>query len=152
MAQFLQCDALLNIEPVIRQLDKLLDDDATMLEVYSMFAKMCDPYVPMQEGVLSQSVQIMPDRLRYPSPYAHYMYEGIVYGPNIPIFENGIIVGWFSPPGQKKHPTGKLISYSTDRHPLASAKWDQKMLADKGEEFAEQLNEILARHYNSLNG
>ena len=37
-----------------------LVDDELMLQVHNLFAKMCDPYVPMNEGVLAQSTIISP--------------------------------------------------------------------------------------------
>ena len=123
-------------------------DDAGKLEITNLFAKMCNDYVPMDEGILSQTVVVEPERIRYTAPYAHYMYVGEVYGPNIPIVQDGMIVGWFSPPGQKKNPTGRSIVYSTEKHPLATKEWDKAMLRDKGDEFYEKAKEIVVRRYN----
>ena len=50
-----------------------------------------------------KDINVSSDGVYYNSPYAHYQFEGIVYGPNIPIFENGVIVGWWSRPN--KQPT-----------------------------------------------
>ena len=127
-------------------------DDSTMYAVHNLFAKMCDPYVPFQEGVLSQTLEITPQWVRYVQPYSHYIYTGLVYGPNIPIMENGVIVGWFSPPGQKKHPTGKRIQYGTGVHPKASAEWDKAMMQEHGDEFNEQVKQILIRRAAELYG
>lgn len=129
-----------------------LKDDNVMYQIHNLFAKMCDPYVPMKEGVLSQSVNIEKDKVIYPQPYAHYMYVGEVYGPNIPIIEDGIVVGWFSPPGQKKHPTGKDINYNKEMHPLASKEWDKAMMNARGEEFLNQVKEILMQRFKELYG
>ena len=76
----------------------------------------CDPMIPFQQGALRNSV-IYPDgiyggEIEYNTPYAHYQYEGIVYGPNIPIRDaEGNITGWYSPP--KKNPTGRPLAYHT---------------------------------------
>ena len=129
-------------EAIVGKLDKLIDD-TTMLQVHNEFARMCDPYVPMDTGTLAQTTEITPEGVRYTQPYAHYQYEGLVYGPNIPIIENGMIVGWFSPPGQKKNPTGEAIHYSTEQHPLASSQWDKAMMKDQGDEFKQQVTNIL---------
>lgn len=125
--------------------DKLseINNSRTMLAIHNQLAKMCDPYVPMREGALAQTVQISPTGVRYTQPYARYQYYGQVYGPNIPIIENGQIVGWFSPPGQKKHPTGQYMTHSTEMHPLASSFWDKAMLRDHREEFEQYIKEIL---------
>ena len=120
-----------------------LNTAQTMLAIHNQLAKMCDPYVPMQEGTLAQTVQISPSSVTYTQPYARYQYYGEVYGPNIPIVENGEIVGWFSPPGQKKHPTGRYMTHSTEKHPLASSFWDKAMLRDHRDEFEQYIKEIL---------
>lgn len=128
-----------------RDIQDVLNDKATRLAINNEFARRCDPYVPMAEGVLAQSVQVQEDGIYYPGPYAHYMYIGQVYGPNIPIVKNGEIVGWFSPKDKPKHPTGREIHYSTDRHPLATKEWDKAMMRDKGEDFTHTVEAILYR-------
>ncbi len=112
------------------------------LGIYNTLAKKCDPYVPMQEGTLAQTVDVTPDGVTYNQPYARYQYYGEVYGPNIPIIENGIIVGWFSPPNQKKHPTGRSINYSKEKHPLATSFWDKAMMRDHGDEFEKEVHDV----------
>lgn len=140
-----------NMSSIQQKFDNLINDEV-MLEIHNAFAKMCDPYVPMDEGVLAQSVIVEKDHIRYPGPYAHYQYVGEVYGPNIPITENGIIVGWFSPPGKKKHPTGRAINYGREKHPLASKEWDKAMMTDKGDVFTQQVKDILVRRAKQLYG
>lgn len=146
-------DAHINTKKLEQQFQSLVDDDC-MYEIHNLFAKMCDPYVPMDEGVLSQSVAlgISAHSITYPGPYAHYMYVGEVYGPNIPIIEDGIVVGWFSPPGQKKHPTGREMQYSAEKHPLASKEWDKAMMRDKGDIFLKQVADILVQRCKELYG
>ena len=90
------------------------------------------PYTPMDTGAMIQSAiagtVIGSGKIEYNSPYARYLYYGEVYGPNIPKKENGIIVGYWSPP--KKQPTGRPLTYSTERHPLAGKLWFERMKAD----------------------
>ena len=73
------------------------------------------PYVPFSTGLLYNTVNIMPGRgdalIEHVVPYAHYAYEGIVYGPNVPISQGGKIVGYFSPEAPK-HRTGGMMHYS----------------------------------------
>lgn len=76
----------------------------------------CDPLIPFQQGALRNSVNypqgIYGGEIEYNTPYAHYQYEGEVYGPNIPIKDaDGNITGWWSPP--KKNPTGRKLQYHT---------------------------------------
>ena len=124
----------------------VLNNEEFKLVLNNTFAKMCDPYVPMDEGVLSQTLNITPEYIEYTQPYAHYQYIGQVYGPNIPITENGVIVGWFSRPGVPKQPTGRAINYSIDKHPLATSHWDEAMLRDKRDEFNEQVKNLIAEY------
>lgn len=103
----------INFLDIEKQLESL-DDPDTMQQVHNTYAKFLDPYVPMDEGVLAHDVTVTPEYVQYNSPYAHYMYTGIVYGPNIPIMSNGEIIGYWSPPNQAKHPTGASIDYSKE--------------------------------------
>lgn len=75
-----------------------------------------DKYVPFSQGALRSSVSypqgIYGGEITYNTPYAHYLYEGTVYGPNIPIKDReGNITGWYSP--QKKSPTPRKLQYHT---------------------------------------
>lgn len=82
------------------------------------------PYVPFREGALYNTVNITggggEGMIEHTVPYAHYLYEGEVFGPNIPIMQGGVPVGYFSPV-VPKHPTGKLMHYSG----MGSRHWDE---------------------------
>lgn len=103
--------------------------------VQKYFTKRCadymDQYVPFAEGQLAYDNRVIEDdKIIYQSPYAHYMYEGKVMGPNIPIKENGVIVRWISPKGKPKHYTGADIDYSksiASGHKNAGPHWDKRM-------------------------
>lgn len=133
-----------------KKFSKLLTDDKTMLAVHSLLFKMQTPYVPFDTGTLSQNVEVTAKHVKYKQPYAHYMYEGVVYGPNIPIIQNGVVVGFFSRPGVKKTPTGKYINYDKSHHPLATSHWDMVMLANEGDAFQRQVEKILERNAKKL--
>lgn len=94
-----------------------------------------DKYTPMRTGALIRSAtlgtKIGSGRIVYNSPYARYQYYGEIYGPNIPIYKDGELMGWRSPP--KKHPTGREITYSKDKNPNAQKLWFEKMKSEKGE-------------------
>lgn len=114
--------------------------------------RLMKPYMPFKNGFLEQSATlgtvIGSGEIHQNLPYAHYMYYGNVYGPNFPIVEengntsgmvvfgkyegNGVIVGWCSPKGKKKHPTGRKLKYKTNgKHPQAGPFWFKRMVADK---------------------
>lgn len=73
----------------------------------------CDPYVPMQSGILKNTAQISADgsELVYNQPYAHYQYHGIAMAGRAP-----------------KHYTGRPLKYHGA--PMRGAEWEKRMLAD----------------------
>lgn len=119
--------------------------------VQTFFTKRCaehmDKYVPFKEGELAyDNRRIETNKVIYNSAYAHYMYEGKVMGPNIPIKDNGIIVGWFSPKGKPKQYTGKDIRYSKDGgHPYAGPYWDERMWSAEKDEVIEEVQNYVNR-------
>lgn len=111
----------------------------------------CMPYVPHDTGTLETSpyavTVIGSGEVVYPGPYAHYMYYGEVYGPNVPVFidDSGEPAYFFSPPGEKKHPTGKQLQYSTDYNPLAGPFWLERMKADHLQDIIEEARKNVRR-------
>ena len=96
----------------------------------------CQPYVPASpDRTLEFSAQVSTDigsgQVIWNTPYAHYQYMGEVYGPNIPIIQDGILMGWFSPPGRPKSPTGRELTYDTSQNPMAGPHWFERMKADR---------------------
>ncbi len=108
------------------------------------------PYVPFDEGILSGSAntatEIGSGEVSYDTPYARYLYYGEIYGPNIPIVENGIVVGWCSPP--EKYPTGRQIQYNTDKNPLAGPYWFERAMADHKDDVLKEAQDAANRRGN----
>ena len=71
-----------------------------------------DPYIPYRSGTLAKSALlntvIGSGKIVQATPYARYMYYGEIYGPNIPLKVGGEIVGFYSPAGMSKTPTGRI--------------------------------------------
>lgn len=108
----------------------------------------CRPYVPASPNrVLENSAQsdVENGQVIWNTPYAHYQYMGIVYGPNIPIIQDGILMGWFSPPGRPKSPTDRELTYDTSQNPMAGSYWFERMKAD-------HLNDILEEAEKAMTG
>ncbi|MDD3337810.1 MAG: minor capsid protein [Lachnospiraceae bacterium] len=105
-------------------------------------------YVPARTFTLGKSAyaatQIGSGKVVYPGPYARYQYYGEIYGPNIPIFDDnsGEPTGFWSPPGKKKHPTGRPLQYSTDLNPLAGSFWVPRMKADHTEDILREAKNV----------
>lgn len=105
-------------------------------------------YAPWEDGSLAKSAygatQIGSGKVIYPGPYAHYQYYGEVYGPNIPVFEDdsGIPTKFFSPKGQKKHPTGRSLQHSTDVNALAGPFFFERMKADHVQDILQEAKNV----------
>ena len=108
-------------------------------------------YCPWDTGNMAKSAytatQIGSGEVVYPGPYAHYQYYGEVYGPNIPIFDDdsGEPTGFFSPPGKKKHPTGRALHHNTDTNPLAGPFWFERMKADHLKDIVKEARSVVGR-------
>lgn len=74
-------------------------------------------------GRLRDSASVTKDGITWRVPYAHYVWAGSVYGPNIPIHAKGdtkTVIGFYSPKGEKKTPTGEVMNYTT---PGSGPRW-----------------------------
>lgn len=145
-------DVKFDIEPLIDKFETIFDDDKFKLAVNNTLARYCDPYVPFLNSPLSTTIEVTTEGVSYIQPYARYQYYGEIYGPNIPIKQDGEIVGWFSPKGKPKHPTGRKMNYTKDFHPLATSKWDEAMMRDRGEEFCEEVKRLVNWRAKELYG
>ena len=110
----------------------------------------CTPYVPVSpdrtlEFSAQPSTEIGSGEVIWNTPYAHYQYMGIVYGPNIPIVKDGVLMGWFSPPGRPKSPTDRELKYDTSRKPLAGPRWFERMKADRLNDILEAARRAVTR-------
>ena len=108
----------------------------------------CQPYVPASpDRTLEFSAQVSTEigsgEVIWNTPYAHYQYMGIVYGPNIPVIEDGVLMGWFSPPGRPKHPTDRKLTYDTSQNPLAGPHWFERMKADRLADLLDEARRVM---------
>jgi len=104
-----------------------------------------EPYVPFRQGALRGSVRyplgIHGDIIEYNTPYAHYLYNGEVYGPNIPKYDGaGNLIGFWSPP--TKHPTGRKMHYYA---PGTGDHWVERASADHMKEWEVLVCNILLK-------
>ena len=110
----------------------------------------CTPYVPASpnrtlEFSAQVSTEIGSGLVIWNTPYAHYQYMGIVYGPNIPIIQDGVLMGWFSPPGRPKHPTDRELTYDTSQNPMAGPYWFERMKADRLNDILDEARSAMLR-------
>ena len=89
------------------------------------------------------STEIGSGQVVWNTPYAHYQYMGIVYGPNIPVIQDGILMGWFSPPGRPKHPTDRELTYDTAQNDRAGSYWFERMKADRLNDILDEARRVM---------
>lgn len=90
--------------------------------------RLCDPYVPMQQGMLKNQATIAADGayIVYTQPYAHYQYYGEVMAGRAP----------------KKY-TGRELTYHGA--PMRGKEWDKRMLADKSKDLERSIDAYIKR-------
>lgn len=96
--------------------------------IASEVARLSDPYVPMQQGLLKNTRTIASDgsQIVYTQPYAHYQYYGKVMAGRAP----------------KKY-TGDDLTYNGA--PMRGARWTERMLIDKRAEIENNVEKFIAR-------
>ena len=90
-------------------LDMLSNDPTVLTHINQIIGTALNQFVPMQTGVLRESMYADSIGVHWNTPYAHYQYEGEVYGINFPIRVDKTIIGWRSKPGVRKSPTGREL-------------------------------------------
>ena len=138
---------------VQKKLSYLLKRPEVRADIHLAYANRTEKYVPLDTGTLRETVETGVDFVRWGVPYAHYMNEGMVYGPNFPITRNikfsdtsvNQVVGWYSIPNKKKHPTGKPIIYHT---PGTGPHWETKVMENYVDKiaFQREVTQILKRY------
>lgn len=103
-----------------------------------------DAYIPMESGIL-KNTKTYPNNheIKYTSPYAHYMYKGVVYiSPTLGVsgipLKNG---KWWSPKGEKKLATNKPLKYSGA--PKRGKEWDKRMKSDRKNDIKRDLQNYI---------
>ena len=95
-------------------------DNRARIYLASEVKRLCDPYVPMQRGILKNTAVTAADgsSITYIQPYAHYQYYGEAMAGRAP-----------------KRYSGKPLHYNGG--PMRGPRWDKRMMADKGNELLE---------------
>lgn len=123
--------------------DRAENDSAFWTYAATEWHRLYKDYVPMSQGQLYTQVHFAPKEIEHYAPYAHYQYEGKVYGPNIPIMEGKRVTGYFSQPNRPKRPTGKSLQYNHDNHPKAGPKWDKAAAPTQAPKLAQAMQSYI---------
>lgn len=99
------------MQRAISKLEKGVDDK-TLVEIGDVMGKALGTYAPEDTGTLKKSYKVIVTKneatvtWKYNgSParkYAHYQAEGVVYGPNHPVFRNNLFANEFQSPKDKR--------------------------------------------------
>lgn len=94
----------------------------------SQVKRLCDPYVPMQQGLLKNQATIAGDGsyIVYTQPYAHYQYYGKVMAGRAP-----------------KHYTEDDLTYHGA--PTRGPQWDKRMLIDKSNDLEKSIDAYIKK-------
>lgn len=112
-----------DIRPVVILRARGLGDSArARVFLANEVARLSDPYVPMQQGILKNTKQIAGNgrMITYLGPYAHYQYVGEVMAGRAP-----------------KHYTGKPLKYHGA--PMRGPEWDKRMMADRRDDLVQSV-------------
>ena len=120
-----------------KQIIALSKNPRVMKQIAEKAIDLINPYVPEDSGALRESAHVIyhekqvqivwgdnlhrSNRKVPTNAYAHYQYEGVVYGPNFQVTIDGKRV-WRSPKGKPKYRTERELSY---RSPGARKHWTE---------------------------
>lgn len=101
-------------------------DNRAQVYLASEVKRLCEPYVPFQNGPLKNTAVVASDgsAVTYVQPYAHYQYYGEAMAGRAP-----------------KHYTGEKLTYSGGG--LRGPQWDKRMMADKSKELVNNLEKFM---------
>ena len=103
-------------------------DNRVQVYLASEVKRLCDPYVPMQQGLLKNTAAVSADgkSITYVQPYAHYQYYGEVMAGRAP----------------QKYTGDKLTYHGT---PMRGPRWEKRMLADKSDDLVRNIQTYMGR-------
>ena len=104
------------------KLQKLIEDDSVKVQANQILARIIDPWIPYDTGELAGNITITADGITYHAPYAAKNY----YGDD--------------------------IRHKTDKHPLATAHWDDVAMQTEMPKLIAEIRDVLIRKANEQNG
>ena len=112
------------------------NSDALRRHIASEVKRFSDPYVPYQQGLLKNASIANDGRtITYGAPYAHYHWVGEIYGPNIPLGDEG----FFS--RGPKSPIGRQMNYHGA--PMRGPKWTERAMADRKSDLEQSVKTFI---------
>lgn len=129
-----------------QQIADRIFDDATMTFIHTRLQAYCSDYVPMDSGMLDDTVDVTSEYVHYKQPYAHFQWEGIVF-----VDDRGSA---YAKQNHSKHPTGTPLKYNRNpdgtprqsvHHPLATSHWEVAAMAAHKGDLCQDITNYLKR-------
>ncbi len=105
----------------VERFKHVVDAPQTKLELHQVLKDISDPYVPYNTGRLSENVTVNSDGITYHQPYARRVYYG------------------------------DYMNFRKDKHPLATARWNEVAITDNEEEFNARCSDVIREAINNAN-
>lgn len=122
--------------------DHGLDDNGRVVQhLRNTVDRLSDAYIPMDSGTL-KNTKYYPNAysIKYISPYAHYTYKG-----ELMLSPTGS--SW-AKLGEKKHYAGKSLKFR--QAPKRGANWDKRLVAERGNDIAQDLQNFIDKGATSV--
>lgn len=126
----------INIFNPQRTMSRILDDNVGIF-MSTTCARYMDKYTPMQRGMLLENKTLLPFKVVYNSPYAHYIHEG-----NAMVGPNGS--AW-AKLGETKHYSGKKLEFSKEQNTFARSHWEESVQKNSRVKIAKEVTEYINR-------
>ena len=98
--------------------------------------RFCDPYVPMESGMLKNSKTYPSNHeIKYTSSYAHYMYKG-----QLMVSSTGS--SW-AKKGEKKNYTSKSLKFQGT--PKRGGEWEKRMMNDRRKDVIKSVQNFIKK-------
>ena len=99
-----------------KKISKICKSEKVGMYLAQQAERLMAPYVPMDTGMLVDNTTVEPFKVTYDSTYAHHIFEG----------------------------TG--LNFSKEKHPLATAKWNEQMQTARGSQLAKEVSDFIRKN------
>lgn len=104
-----------DLKGVAKKIKQIANDERVGLFFTTEAGRLMDPYTPMDTGMLYQNKTITKNSITYEQNYAKPMFEG------------------------------QGLNFSKEKHPLATAHWNDAMMSARGHELANTTTEYIRK-------
>lgn len=122
MDDFVNIDVQVNEAAIQAKIQNIINREDVKTEANRIFANIIDPWIPYDTGNLAHNITVNAEGVTYHADYAAKNY----YGDD--------------------------IRHKTDKHPLATAHWDDVAMQTEMDNLTSQITDMIVRKVNGQNG